>query len=105
MSRVGSDTTLMRSVITSGLFEIVSSVLMFCAAVVLMVLIDPLLFGITLSAVLLGAGGVLVLGRLIRRRSRDVQDAVGSMTAAVERGLSRESGLSRPPSPRIARPP
>ncbi len=88
ISRVGSDTTLMRSVITSGLFEIVSSVLMFCAAVVLMVLIDPLLFGITLSAVLLGVGGVLFLGRLIRKRSRDVQDAVGSMTAAVERGLS-----------------
>ncbi|WP_247828709.1 ABC transporter ATP-binding protein [Arthrobacter antioxidans] len=88
MSRVGSDTTLMRSVITSGLFEIVSSVLMFCAAVVLMVLIDPLLFGITLTAVLAGAGGVVFLGRLIRKRSRDVQDAVGSMTAAVERGLS-----------------
>ncbi|MHA7181634.1 ABC transporter ATP-binding protein [Arthrobacter sp. MDB2-24] len=88
MSRVGSDTTLLRSVITSGLFEIVSSVLMFCAAVVLMVLIDPLLFGITLCAVLLGAAGVLFLGRLIRRRSRDVQNAVGSMTAAVERGLS-----------------
>ena len=88
ISRVGSDTTLMRSVITSGLFEIVSSILMFCAAVVLMVLIDPLLFGITLTAVLLGAGGVLFLGRLIRTRSRDVQDAVGSMTAAVERGLS-----------------
>ncbi|WP_052274529.1 ABC transporter ATP-binding protein [Arthrobacter sp. L77] len=88
MSRVGSDTTLMRSVITSGLFEIVSSVLMFCAAVVLMVLIDPLLFGITLTAVLTGAGGVVFLGRLIRKRSRDVQDAVGSMTAAVERGLS-----------------
>ncbi|MFC3298845.1 ABC transporter ATP-binding protein [Arthrobacter agilis] len=88
MSRVGSDTTLMRSVITSGLFEIVSSILMFCAAVVLMVIIDPLLFGITLTAVVLGAGGVLFLGRLIRTRSRDVQDAVGSMTAAVERGLS-----------------
>ncbi|MPY11894.1 ABC transporter ATP-binding protein [Arthrobacter bussei] len=88
ISRVGSDTTLMRSVITSGLFEIVSSILMFCAAVVLMVLIDPLLFGITLTAVLLGAGGVLFLGRLIRTRSRAVQDAVGSMTAAVERGLS-----------------
>jgi len=88
ISRVGSDTTLMRSVITSGLFEIVSSILMFLAAVVLMVLIDPLLFGITLSAVVVGAGGVLFLGRLIRKRSRDVQDAVGSMTAAVERGLS-----------------
>ncbi|WP_051476972.1 ABC transporter ATP-binding protein [Arthrobacter sp. Br18] len=88
MSRVGSDTTLMRSVITSGLFDIVSSVLMFAAAVVLMILLDPLLFGITLGAVLLGTGGVLMLGSLIRKRSKDVQDAVGAMSAAVERGLS-----------------
>ncbi|MHA7263837.1 ABC transporter ATP-binding protein [Arthrobacter sp. TMN-37] len=88
MSRVGSDTTLLRSVITSGLFEIVSSVLMFTAAVVLMVLLDPLLFGITLTAVLGGAAGVVLLGSLIRRRSRQVQEAVGAMAAAVERGLS-----------------
>ncbi|WP_049822008.1 ABC transporter ATP-binding protein [Arthrobacter sp. H41] len=88
MSRVGSDTTLLRSVITSGLFDIVSSVLMFVAAVVLMILLDPLLFGITLGAVVLGTGGVLMLGSLIRKRSKDVQDAVGAMSAAVERGLS-----------------
>jgi ABC-type multidrug transport system fused ATPase/permease subunit len=88
MSRVGSDTTLLRSVITSGLFEIVSSVLMFAAAVVLMILLDPLLFSITVTVVLGGAGGVLALGSLIRRRSRQVQEAVGAMSAAVERGLS-----------------
>ncbi|CAA9234372.1 MAG: Efflux ABC transporter, permease/ATP-binding protein SCO3235 [uncultured Arthrobacter sp.] len=88
MSRVGSDTTLLRSVITSGLFEIVSSVLMFAAAVVLMILLDPLLFGITVTAVLGGAACVVLLGSLIRRRSRQVQEAVGAMAAAVERGLS-----------------
>lgn len=88
MSRVGSDTTLMRTVITSGLFEVVSSVLMFTAAVVLMILLDPLLFGITLAAVLTGATGILLLGSLMRSRSKDVQDAVGTMSAAVERGLS-----------------
>ncbi|WP_159618941.1 ABC transporter ATP-binding protein [Arthrobacter zhaoguopingii] len=88
MSRVGSDTTLLRSVITSGLFEIVSSVLMFAAAVVLMILLDPLLFGITVTAVLGGAACVVMLGSLIRRRSRQVQEAVGAMAAAVERGLS-----------------
>ncbi|TDK24150.1 ABC transporter ATP-binding protein [Arthrobacter crusticola] len=88
MSRVGSDTTLLRSVITSGLFEIVSSVLMFAAAVVLMILLDPLLFSITVSAVLGGAACVVLLGSLIRRRSRQVQEAVGAMAAAVERGLS-----------------
>ncbi len=88
MSRVGSDTTLLRSVITSGLFEIVSSVLMFAAAVVLMILLDPLLFAITVTAVLGGAACVVLLGSLIRRRSRQVQEAVGAMAAAVERGLS-----------------
>ncbi|WP_081416753.1 ABC transporter ATP-binding protein [Arthrobacter castelli] len=88
MSRVGTDTTLVRTVITSGLFEILSSVLMFGAAVVLMVLLDPVLFAITLGAVLLGAGGVLLLGSLIRSTSKEAQDAVGSMSAAVERGLT-----------------
>ncbi|GAB3528479.1 ABC transporter ATP-binding protein [Arthrobacter monumenti] len=88
MSRVGTDTTLVRTVITSGLFEVLSSVLMFGAAVVLMVLLDPVLFGITLAAVLVGAGGVLLLGSLIRNTSKEAQDAVGSMSAAVERGLT-----------------
>ncbi|GAB3269922.1 ABC transporter ATP-binding protein [Arthrobacter pigmenti] len=88
MSRVGTDTTLVRTVITSGLFEVLSSVLMFSAAVVLMVLLDPVLFSITLVAVLLGAGGVVLLGSLIRATSKEAQDAVGSMSAAVERGLT-----------------
>lgn len=88
MSRVGTDTTLVRTVITSGLFEVLSSVLMFSAAVVLMVLLDPVLFGITLVAVTIGAAGVLLLGSLIRTTSKEAQDAVGSMSAAVERGLT-----------------
>jgi hypothetical protein len=62
MSRVGSDTTLLRSVITSGLFEIVSSVLMFAAAVVLMILLDPLLFSHHRHRVLGGAACVVLPG-------------------------------------------
>lgn len=88
MSRVGADTTLLRTVVTSGLFDVVSSVLMFLAAVVLMTLIDPLLFVLTLGTVLLGMSVVLVLGRKVRRVSKDAQDAVGSMSASVERALS-----------------
>lgn len=88
MSRVGSDTTLLRTVVTSGLFDVISSVLMFVAAVVLMLLIDPLLFALTLGTVLLGVSVVLVLGRTVRRVSKDAQDAVGSMSSSVERALS-----------------
>lgn len=88
MSRVGSDTTLMRGVITSGLFQIISSVLMFLAAVVLMIMLDTLLFAITFTAVLTGAGLVVLISKLIRRISMETQEAVGAMSSAVERGLS-----------------
>lgn len=88
MSRVGADTTLLRTVVTSGLFDVISSVLMFVAAVVLMTLIDPLLFVLTLGTVLLGMTVVLVLSRKVRRASKDAQDAVGSMSSSVERALS-----------------
>ncbi|HLR95724.1 MAG TPA: ABC transporter ATP-binding protein [Jiangellaceae bacterium] len=88
ISRVGTDTTLLRAVVTSGLFEVVSSVLMFAGAVVLMAMVDVVLLLITLLAVFVGAVGVIALGRAIRRTSERAQAKVGDMTAAVERALS-----------------
>ncbi|CAN5405151.1 ABC transporter ATP-binding protein [soil metagenome] len=88
MSRVGADTTLLRSVVTSGVFEIISSVLMFVAAVVLMIVIDPLLFALTLGTVLLGVSAAFILGRRVRDASKDAQEAVGAMSSSVERALS-----------------
>ncbi len=88
MSRVGSDTTLLRTVVTSGIFDIISSVLMFVAAVVLMVIIDPLLFSLTLGAVLIGVSAAFILGRQVRQASKDAQNAVGDMSSSVERALS-----------------
>lgn len=87
ISRVGADTTLFRSVITSGILDIVSSTLMFFGAVILMATIDPVLLGITLVAVLGGVGIAVVLGMAMRRASRRAQEGVGHMTAAVERVL------------------
>jgi ABC-type multidrug transport system fused ATPase/permease subunit len=87
ISRVGADTTLLRAVVTSGLFDIVSSVLMFFGAVVLMAYVDPLLLLITLAAVVVGAVAVLGLGGAIRRASQRAQTSVGDMTASVERAL------------------
>jgi ABC-type multidrug transport system fused ATPase/permease subunit len=87
ISRVGADTTLLRAVVTSGLFDVVSSVLMFFGAVALMAYVDVLLLLITLTAVLVGAVAVLVLGGAIRRASQRAQSSVGDMTASVERAL------------------
>lgn len=88
MSRVGADTTLLRTVVTSGIFDIVSSVLMFVAAVVLMIWIDPLLFGLTLITVLIGVAVAFILGTQVRHASKAAQEAVGAMSASVERSLS-----------------
>ena len=87
MSRVGADTTLFRSVITSGIFDVVSSVLMFFGAVFLMATIDVVLLAITLAAIAVGTVLVLVLGMMMRRASQRAQEGVGDMTAAVERVL------------------
>ncbi|MGB3186774.1 MAG: ABC transporter ATP-binding protein [Ornithinimicrobium sp.] len=88
MSRVGADTTLLRSVVTSGVFEIISSTLMFVAAVVLMIIIDPLLFALTLGTVLIGVSAAFILGRRVRVASKDAQEAVGAMSSSVERALT-----------------
>jgi ABC-type multidrug transport system fused ATPase/permease subunit len=87
ISRVGSDTTLLRAVVTSGLFDIVSSVLMFVGAVALMAYVDVSLLLITLTAVVVGAVAVMGLGGAIRRASKRAQSSVGDMTASVERAL------------------
>ncbi|MET0188167.1 MAG: ABC transporter transmembrane domain-containing protein, partial [Pseudonocardia sediminis] len=55
MSRIGADTTLLRAVVTSGLFEIASSVLVVVGAAVAMALVDLVLLGVTLLAVAAGA--------------------------------------------------
>src|SRR3954464_270725 len=54
LSRVGADTTLLRAVVTSGLFEIVTGAVMVLGATVAMLVLDPLLFGVALIGLVLG---------------------------------------------------
>ncbi|GAB3402621.1 ABC transporter ATP-binding protein [Schumannella luteola] len=87
-SRLTGDTAVIRSMVTAGLFELASSAVMFIGAVVLMILMDPLLFGIILIAIAVGATGVLVAGRRLRQLSFGAQTSLGSLTADVVRGIS-----------------
>lgn len=88
ISRLGSDTGQVRAIVTSGLFELVSAVLMFCAAVVLMVALDPLLFALTLAGVVLGGVGITLMGARMRRTSEVTQAEVARMTSGADRALS-----------------
>ncbi|PGH45175.1 ATP-binding cassette, subfamily C [Micromonospora sediminicola] len=88
LSRVGADTTLLRAVVTSGLFETVTGAVMVVGAGTAMLLLDPLLFGVTLAAVAVGVGFAVTVARRVRGLARRAQERVGEMTSAVERAIS-----------------
>lgn len=88
LSRVGSDTTLLRAVVTSGLFETVTGAVTVVGAGIAMVLLDPLLFGVTLLGVALGLGFAATFARRVRALARAAQERIGEMTSAVERAIS-----------------
>ncbi|OIH97021.1 ABC transporter ATP-binding protein [Curtobacterium sp. MCBA15_001] len=87
VSRVGSDTTLLRAVLTQGLIESIGGMLTFVGAIIAMAIIDPLLLGITLGIVVIAIVVVGGLSRRIRIASKRAQEKVGDLTAAVERGI------------------
>lgn len=88
LSRVGADTTLLRAVVTSGLIDLASGVIMIAGAVIAMVLLDPLMFAVTVTGVALALGGGMVIARRVRPASRAAQERIGEMTSTVERALS-----------------
>ncbi|MGY1601985.1 ABC transporter ATP-binding protein [Geodermatophilus sp. SYSU D00815] len=88
MSRVGADTTLLRATVTSGVVEVAGSAVVGVGSLVAMALVDGWLLLVTVVAVVVGAGVAITASRGARRLSRQAQEAVGAMTAAVERALS-----------------
>jgi ATP-binding cassette subfamily B protein/ATP-binding cassette subfamily C protein len=88
ISRVGADTTLVRTVVTSGLVDLFSGVVIAAGSLVAMAFIDRMLLGITVLAVGVGFSGAILVVRRVRAASLAAQTAVGTMTAGVERALS-----------------
>ena len=66
LSRVGADTTLLRAVVTSGLFDTVTGVIMVVGAAIAMLLLDPLLFAVTVIGLGVGLTGGFVFARRVR---------------------------------------
>src|SRR5690349_6604621 len=88
LSRVGADTTLLRAVVTSGLFEIVTGAVMVVGATVAMAVLDPLLLGVALCGLALGMAVAISVSRRVRGLSEQAQARLGEMTSAVERAIS-----------------
>ena len=88
VSRVGSDTTLLRAVLTQGLVEAIGGTLTLIGAVIAMAIIDPLLLGVTVGVVVVAIVAMVVVMPLLSRATRRAQEQVGHLTSALERGIS-----------------
>lgn len=88
VSRVGSDTTLLRAVLTQGLVEAVGGAVTFIGALIAMAIIDPVLLGLTVGVVAISIIVVLALSMRIRTASAAAQAKVGELASAVERAIS-----------------
>jgi ABC-type multidrug transport system fused ATPase/permease subunit len=85
VSRVGSDTTLLYAVITQGLVDALGGAVVFVGALIAMLLIDPVLLGLTVLVVAVSVVSVVLLSSRVRTASREQQEKVGDLAAAVER--------------------
>src|SRR6478609_2062494 len=87
VSRVGSDTTLLRSVVTSGLVDAVSGALVFVGSVIAMALISLPLLVLTLVVVAVAIVTVVGLGGRIQKLTLTAQTQVGALAAGVARAI------------------
>ncbi|THG30883.1 ABC transporter ATP-binding protein [Naasia lichenicola] len=88
VSRVGSDTTLLRAVLTQGVVESVGGALTFVGALIAMAILDPVLLLLTLLVVAIAVVTVVTMSARIRPAIREGQKKVGDLAAAVERSIS-----------------
>jgi ATP-binding cassette subfamily B protein len=88
VSRVGADSTALRAVLTQGLIDAIGGALTFLGALVGMLIIDPVLLGLTVLVIGLSVVVVVLLSGRIRVASGKAQKKVGDLTAAVERAIS-----------------
>ena len=88
VSRVGSDTTLLYAVLTQGLVDAIGGALIFLGALIAMLVIDPVLLGLTVLVIAISVVTVVSLSGRIRVASRKQQEKVGDLAASVERALS-----------------
>ncbi|XVV00694.1 ABC transporter ATP-binding protein [Actinosynnema sp. CA-248983] len=85
MSRVTSDTTLLRAVSTQAVVSAATGAVAFVAAIVVMGFLDVVLLGVTLGVVAVAGGAVALVMPKIAEATERSQEAVGEISVALER--------------------
>ena len=87
LSRVGTDTTLLKAALAQSLTSIAVGVVVFFGAILLMALIDPLLLAVALACVVVATAAVLLAATKVREATEEAQERVGDLGAALERTI------------------
>ncbi|MGL5827225.1 MAG: ABC transporter ATP-binding protein [Nocardioides sp.] len=87
LSRAGSDTTLLRSVVTANVLDAVSSVILLVGAIAVMAYLDWVQLAVVLGVLVVVFLGVLPLLGRIRTATEAAQEGIGQMTSSLERAL------------------
>ncbi|MCX6047880.1 MAG: ABC transporter transmembrane domain-containing protein [Chloroflexi bacterium] len=87
VSRISSDVTQVRSVLTNNITQLLSSVVLLIGSLVIVFYLNPRLVGFVLVLALVVVGVAVVFGRSFQGLSTKVQDELANGTVAVEEGL------------------
>lgn len=87
VTRLGSDTTLVRSAFTGGLVAAVGAVLTMVGSIILMATIDLIMLGIVVGVIVVTVSLVVFTSKYIQRYTKAAQEAVGDLGAGMDRAL------------------
>ncbi|SDK49434.1 ABC transporter [Actinopolyspora mzabensis] len=87
-ARVVTDTSLLKAALTQSLATMVVSALMVVGGILIMVVLDPLLLGLTLLCLSVAAVVTLLLARKLRGAAQLNRSRVGALGADLNRALS-----------------
>ncbi len=88
LSRLGNDVTTIQNAVTDVLLSLLSNIVMFVGGVVIISVMAWRLTLIMLAVVPLAVLGMILLGRLVRRLSRQVQDTLAEVSATAEEAIT-----------------
>ncbi|HKM24893.1 MAG TPA: ABC transporter transmembrane domain-containing protein, partial [Corynebacterium sp.] len=87
VTRLGSDTTIIRSAFTGGLVSAIGGLATMIGAIVLMALVDVFMLALVLAVVAVTLVAVIGSSTLIQRYTKRAQKAVGDLGAGMDRAL------------------
>ncbi|OQA44694.1 MAG: putative multidrug export ATP-binding/permease protein [Chloroflexi bacterium ADurb.Bin325] len=88
LSRLGNDVTTIQNAVTDVLLSLLSNIVMFVGGIVIISVMAWRLTLIMLAVVPLAVLGMILLGRLVRRISRQVQDTLAEVSATAEEAIT-----------------